>query len=159
MKVPFNFFAYNICCRIDSDKLHTGIVTKIKQKWFSVVPSKKIWCCLASNYLPLSYSMIQSDLKRKVDMITRHLSLCILCLLFSCLLLSLLNFRVEDEACRVYGKVHVNRITELKFKNPTAQHPEQVSRVCIMFQLTEEIASHCIKIQGGHLFCRPTPVF
>lgn len=69
------------------------------------------------------------------------------------------NFSVEDEACTVCGKVGVNRIIELKFKTPTAQHPEQVNCVCIMFQLTEEIACHCSKIQGGHHFCRLTSVF
>lgn len=37
---------------------------------------RKRWFCLASNYLLLCYSMIQSDLKRKVDVITKHLSLC-----------------------------------------------------------------------------------
>lgn len=42
----------------------------------SVVPSEKRWCCLVSNYLLLCYSMIQSDLKSKVDVITKHLSLC-----------------------------------------------------------------------------------
>lgn len=65
------------------------------------------------------------------------------------------RWSTEDE---VYGKVRVNRITELKFKNPTAQHPEQVNRVCIV-SVNWETACHCSKTQGGHHFCRPTPVF
>jgi len=49
MTALFHFVAYNMCCRTDSDKLCTGIFTKVKQK-SSVVPSQESWCCLAKNY-------------------------------------------------------------------------------------------------------------
>ncbi|RLW06911.1 hypothetical protein DV515_00004298 [Chloebia gouldiae] len=48
------------------------------------------------------------------------------------------SFRVEDEACRAYGKMFVNRIIELKFKIPTAQSPQQVPHVTDVLPLSQD---------------------
>lgn len=88
-------------------------IHKEEAKQCTAVPTQEGWYSLASYYLSLHHFMIWADLKRQVDMISKHQSRSSLCLLLLCLLSSWLSFRLEGEAHRVYRKVDASHKTEV----------------------------------------------